>query len=411
MILTRDFKAFWEAPYRPLFLSAFVCALLTVAWWPLGVQAGLPAPDFTPAVLWHVHELFFGFAAAAIGGYLLTALPGWTARPPLRGPGLKALALVWLLARIATAKFDALPLAVPLFLNAAYFAGLTGFLCHQLTAAGAYRKFGYAAAVLGLGLGEAAFLAEAAAGNVWNCLALARIMLCGLILLMFSAGARAVPAFTRNWLAQRGDAGPPVRDAAWLRSLAQGLLFLGLAMKLAGKAEAADIAWIAAGVPMLLTMRGWRTGAALFNPLLAAQHMAFLWLPFGTLAFGAIGLGFAGYPMAAAVHALTIGAMSGLVMAIAGRAGCHCPDGTMRGGIGFTAGCFLIWLTAWVRLAPPFFPANADSVTTAAAVLWCGGWLAYVSGFLPALSGPVRRPVLSGRSYGRQKPSFRRKES
>ncbi|MFT6460094.1 MAG: hypothetical protein ACJARR_002606 [Pseudophaeobacter arcticus] len=407
MTLGQDLSRFWDAPYRPLFLAAFLCALLSVAWWPLGVGFGLPGPDFAPAVLWHVHELFFGFAAAAIGGYLLTALPGWTARPPLQswtarpplqGAGLKALVVVWILARIATAKFDALPLIIPLALNAGFFAGLAGILCHQLAAARAYRKLGYLAAVLGLGLCEALFLIDAAAGNIWNCLDLAHMVLTGMLLLLFFVGTRAVPAFTRNWLAQQGDTGPPVRTAPRLRSLLLGMLFMGLVLKPAGFAEAAYAIWAATGAMMLWCMRGWRTGTALFNPLLAAQHLAFLWLPLGTLAFGVIGLGLIDYPVPAAIHALSIGAMTGLIMAISGRAGSHRPDGKMRAGAGFTVGCALIWLAVWARLAPPFSLAFADSLITATALLWCLGWLAFITAFLPALSGPVRRPVLSGRS-------------
>ncbi len=402
MTLRRDFSTFWDAPYRPLFLAAFLGALLSVAWWPLGVGFGLPGPDFAPAVLWHVHELFFGFAAAAIAGYLLTALPGWAACPPLKGAGLKALVLVWVLARAAIAKFDALPLVIPLALNTGFLAGLAGFLCHQLAAARAFRKLGYPAAVMGLSLCETVFLIEAAGGNIRTCLDLAHIALAGMLLLLFSVGARTVPAFTRNWLAQQDDAGPPVRNATQLRSLLLGLLFLALALKPAGFAAAASAIWAAAGALMLWFMRGWRTGKALFNPLLAAQHLAFVWLAFGTLAYGAAGLGIIAYPVPDALHAITIGAMTGFIMAISGRAGSHRPNGELRAGAGFTAGCTLVWLAACTRLAPPLLPAFSQSLTTTAAVLWCAGWLAFIAAFLPALSGPVRRPVLSGRSSGRQ---------
>ena len=398
MILRRDFSAFWQAPYRPLFLSAFLCALLTVAWWPLGVQLGLPAPGLEPAVLWHVHELIFGFAAAAIGGYLLTALPSWTGRPALRSTGLKALVLVWLLARAAMAISTALPLALPLLLNAVFLCGLACIIGQQVVAAGAYRKLGFAAAMLALGLGEAVFLTEAAAGNIWNSLALAQTVLTGMILLLFSVGARAIPAFTRNWLAQNRCAGPSVREFPRIRAASQGLLALALALKLAGYADAAHAALIAAATAMLWTMLGWQTRAALSNPLLAAQHLAFLWLPLGALVIGVTGLGVADFPMAGAVHSITIGAMSGLIMAIAGRAGCHSRDGIMRAGNGFVAGVLLVWITTWIRLAAPLFPAHAESLIAAAALLWCAGWLAFLSGFLPALSGPVPRPVLSGRS-------------
>ena len=34
---------------------------------------------------WHVHEMVFGFLPAVITGFLLTALPNWTDRAPIRG--------------------------------------------------------------------------------------------------------------------------------------------------------------------------------------------------------------------------------------------------------------------------------------------------------------------------------------
>jgi uncharacterized protein involved in response to NO len=41
------------------------------------------------------------FALAAIAGFLLTAIPNWTGRLPLRGLPLASLAGLWLLGRMA----------------------------------------------------------------------------------------------------------------------------------------------------------------------------------------------------------------------------------------------------------------------------------------------------------------------
>ncbi|WP_264211397.1 NnrS family protein [Leisingera thetidis] len=397
MIPFRNFGTFWAAPYRPLFFAAFLWAILSIAWWPLGVRFGLPAPELAPAVAWHVHELIFGFGAAAIGGYLLTALPAWTARPSLCGAGLKALVLIWFLARIVTAKAMTLPFAVPLALNAAYFLGLAWFICHQAVTSGAYRKLGFGVAVLALGVGEALFLSEAAGGRTWYAPDIIQAVLAGLVLMLASTGARIIPAFTRNWLAQTGYAGPPVAERARLRNTASGLLALVFALKLANYADAAHAALIAAAMALLCTMQGWRTKAVLSNPLLVALHLAYLWLPVGALILGATGLGFVRYPMADALHSITIGAMSGLILAIAGRAACRSENGIMRAGTGFMAGTLAVWITTCLRLAGPLIPAYSDGILTAAALLWCAGWLVFTAAFLPALSGPVRRPVLSGR--------------
>ena len=38
-----------------------------------------------PALFWHGHEMVFGFGFAAVAGFLLTAIPNWTGRLPVRG--------------------------------------------------------------------------------------------------------------------------------------------------------------------------------------------------------------------------------------------------------------------------------------------------------------------------------------
>jgi uncharacterized protein involved in response to NO len=45
--------------------------------------------------------MVFGFGMAAVAGFLLTAIPNWTGRLPLRGLPLALLALLWLAGRVA----------------------------------------------------------------------------------------------------------------------------------------------------------------------------------------------------------------------------------------------------------------------------------------------------------------------
>jgi uncharacterized protein involved in response to NO len=50
---------------------------------------------------WHVHEMLFGYIAAVVTGFLLTAVPNWTGRLPLQGTPLLVLVSAWLIGRIA----------------------------------------------------------------------------------------------------------------------------------------------------------------------------------------------------------------------------------------------------------------------------------------------------------------------
>ncbi len=392
-----DFSEFWGAPYRPLFLASFLCALVSLAWWPLGVRLGLPVPGLQPSVLWHVHELIFGFVAAAIGGYVLTALPGWTSAPPLSGSLLKMLVLIWIVARGATGLAETLPIFVPFVVNSMYFVALAGVISYQVFMAKTYRKLWFVVAILALGIGETLFLKEALTGNVVTSLLIAQTMLVCILVLVSAVAMRAIPAFTNNWLIHSGDA--EIRQAPFLRLGVIGLFGLALALRLFGLFDASYCALLLASIAMFGAMSGWKSRAVLSNPLLTAQHLAFLWAPIGAMLVGLSGLRIISYPVSDAIHALTIGAMSGLIMAIAGRAGAHTKDGGMRASFGFVVGVLAIWLTTWVRLVAPLAPNYATDIHVAAALLWCVGWIAFIIGFVPALSGPVRRPVLSGHKY------------
>ncbi len=396
----RFFREFWEAPHRPLFSAAICCALLSVAWWPLGVRLGLPGPAFEPAVLWHVHELIFGFAAAAIGGYLLTALPAWTGRPPVRGGILKALLVFWIFARLTMGLAAHVPNAVPILVNVGYFAMLAGIIGHQLLSKRVYNKLGFLLVPLGLGCGEVLFLQATLAGSPWIGIKLAHTLLIGLVLLMASIGMRAVPAFTENWLARKGRETHARPSPAKLRKLVQALLAIAIVIDLTGRNDLAYSAMIGAALVLVWIMRSWQSLSAFSDPLLAALHLAFLWLPVGLLIVGVAGFAPATYPIADAWHAVTVGAMSGLIMAISGRAAAHTDSGDMQANSGFTIGFSLVWSATWVRLAAPIFPGLP--LVTWASVLWCSAWIVFAVGFLPALIGPLRRPVLSGRRHGSQ---------
>lgn len=372
---------------------------MTVAWWPLGLEIGLPSPGLRPVVLWHVHELIFGFAGAAIGGYLLTALPSWTARPPVRGLPLKTLLLFWGMARLVTAMAGHVPPGLLLGLNAAYFLWLAGILFHQTITAGAYRKAGFGVAVLAFGSGELLFLTAAMTGRAWVSFAVAHIILVGIALLITSIGARAIPAFTNNWLVRTGRCDLEIHDEPSTRYLAQGLLVVAIVSLLIKQPDVAHGVMICAAMVILWNMRRWRSVTSLSNPLLAALHLAYLWLPFGLAGVGILWFYPTTYPVPDAIHALTIGAMSGLIMAIAGRAASHHEGGDLRAGRGYTMGVLMIWFATLLRLAVPLFVDQSAGILTMAALIWCAGWVIFTVGFLPALCGPALRPVLSGRKH------------
>ncbi|MFY2824291.1 NnrS family protein [Ruegeria sp. MALMAid1280] len=390
-------QSFWSAPYRPMFSGAALWALICIGWWPLGVRLGLPAPAFEPIVLWHVHELLFGFAALAVGGYLLTALPNWVAKPPEQGAILKFLMGFWALGRLTTAMADRLPLSLILICNGFYFIALFGLLIWRIATAGAYVKAPFAFAMLALGLVEATYMALARSGDIAASLSLARAVLIGFAILIATIGVRAVPAFTNTW---RQHQNLPVLDLRYnegLRMITIALLCCGALALFLDAADFANASLILAALFLLAAMPRWRSFSTWRNPLLIGLHAAFLWLPLGLLLMGSLWFFPAAYPMPDALHVLTIGAISGMIMAFTGRAASHTSEGPLRAPRSLTCALALLWCAIATRLAAPM-TNNHELLENTAALFWCVSWICYLIALRPALLGPAVRPVLSGRT-------------
>jgi len=87
--------------FRPFFLVAGGWAALSLIAW-LAVLFGLLAPPrYLAGTHWHAHEMLFGYTAAVIAGFLLTAARNWSGLPTAAGGRLAALVALWLAARLA----------------------------------------------------------------------------------------------------------------------------------------------------------------------------------------------------------------------------------------------------------------------------------------------------------------------
>lgn len=393
------FHHFWDAPYRPLFLAAYLWAFIVVAVWPLGETWGLPMPWLEPVVFWHIHELIFGFTSAAIGGYLLTALPNWAKTPPVFGPVLKILLMFWIVARVSIASADLLPLPLLTMLNAPFFLALSAVTLSQTLRAGAWAKAPFGLFVLFIGASDIAFLIALKNGHYQDLLDISYLALALVSLLVLIVGSRLIPAFTDNWLKQTVDNGPCVQVALFSRGLAICLFVLFIGATLAGYRSIAGTFVALSGLVSLWNMRGWRSFSILRSPLLAGLHLAYFWLPIGLISFGVLLIFRTGYPISGLLHVLTIGALSGLIIAVSGRAASHNGKGDMQASSFLVSGMALIWFSTPVRVAAPVFPDQTTDLELISAVIWCAGWANCLIGFRPALIGEARRPVLSGTKH------------
>jgi uncharacterized protein involved in response to NO len=75
-------------------------AIVAVLVWVYAFQKGQPAALSVPALWWHVHEMFFGFAMAIVAGFVLTAVQNWTGVNGTKGKVLAIIFSLWFLPRL-----------------------------------------------------------------------------------------------------------------------------------------------------------------------------------------------------------------------------------------------------------------------------------------------------------------------
>jgi len=196
--------ALFRQGFRPFFLGAGVWSAVAVFIWLGIIRGDLSIPTVFAPAAWHAHEMLFGFVAAAVAGFMLTAIPNWTGRLPLQGLPLIFLFGVWVLGRVAmaTSRIVGGPLAAVVdiaFLTVLFFAGL-----REIVSGRNWRNLPMPIALVTLVVANALTQLQAnglaSSGMLGERLGLATI-----VLLISLIGGRIIPSFTRNWLVKRGE--------------------------------------------------------------------------------------------------------------------------------------------------------------------------------------------------------------
>jgi uncharacterized protein involved in response to NO len=373
--------------FRPFFLLAAGYAAIAMALW-IALLRGWPGPPLAMAgVAWHAHEMFFGFAGAGVAGFLLTAVPNWTGKPPVKGWPLAVLAGVWLAGRgvmIFGEGLGPVPVAV---VDLLFLVAVLGVAGSAVIAAGNRRNL----PILGMLalLGVANGLTHAAAFDLdgdWAGVG-RRLGMHLFLLLIALVGGRIVPAFTGNWLAQTGRAEKPLPfgnvDKATLAAAAAA----ALADTAAPGTLPAGGLLVVAGVLHLVRLGRWRGHLTLGAPIVWVLHLGYLWLAVGSLLLGLSALT-DGVPRIAGVHALTAGAIGTMFVAVMSRASLGHTGRALIAGPATVTVYGLVTLAALTRTLAPWFDAAFTELLAVSAAAWIAGYGLFFVAYLPVWVGP-----------------------
>lgn len=307
----------WRLAFRPFFLAGSVFAMLAIPLW-IAAWTGL-WPGFQPTggwLAWHRHEMLFGFAMAIVAGFLLTAGQTWTGQPGVSGNRLMVLAGVWLAARLSWLL--GLPLGLLIPLNLLFLLGVLVLMARMLWVVRQKRNYPIVAVLTlmigaellvlcGLALGDDGLQRQGVLAGLWLVAALMALI-----------GGRVIPFFTQRGLGRVEGVKPWV----WLdigllvgSALIAALYASGIALQ---QSMVSGLLLLAIGAGHLLRLLRWHDKGIWGVPLLWSLHLAMLWLVVAAVGLALWNFGLLINP-STSLHALSVGAMSGLILAMIAR--------------------------------------------------------------------------------------------
>lgn len=373
--------------FRPFFLAAGVAALVLVPWWAASFAFGAPLASAWPPTLWHAHEMLFGFIAAAIAGFLLTAVPSWTGQRGFAGLPLLLLAALWLVGRVLVSSSRLWPLPLVAAVDLGFLPGLVLLVALPLVRS-RNRNTPLLAVLLLLWATNAAFYLAVAALDATRAALALRTGIDIVLVLATVIGGRIVPAFTGSGLKARGDTAA-IRSWPLVTPLTIALM-VAVAVLDAFWPDGALGGWVAlaAAAAHGVRMLQWRTLHTLRLPIVWVLHLGYAWLPVG-LALKALAQLQGAVYAAFWVHALTIGALATLILGVMTRASLGHTGRPLVAAPAIAAAYLLLATAAIVRVfGLLWWRHNYPAVIVVSALFWTGAFALFVAVYAPMLCSP-----------------------
>ena len=336
--------------------------------------------------------MLVGFAMAMVAGFSLTAVATWTGRRAVHGAPLGLLVLCWLAGRLAMAWSNVLPGFLVATIDMLFPALLAVLLGREIIAGKSRRNYLLIVIITAMaGLNACFHLAVNGILPGGERVSLHLLIHAVLLLVTLIAG-RIIPAFTANWLRQKGEENLPeihsgLDQITLLLTLATGLSASFIPMN-----PATGVLAFTAMLVHLIRLSRWRGLATVSNPLLFVMHAAYAWLPV-SLVLRALEMQSI-VSSGAAVHAFTVGTIASLMVAMMMRSTLGHTGRPLVAGTAEIIAFVLLQLSAIVRaLASSTVPGVYREAMIVSGVLWTLAFAVFLYRYWPILT----RPRIDGR--------------
>ena len=364
--------------FRPFYLGAALFAALAVPLWIALYLGQLSLPSTVPPLLWHAHEMVFGFAVAVIVGFLLTAGKAWTGLGTPRGTFLGALAVLWLAARVAAVVA---PYPVYAALDLLLLPVVAAVLVNILLRADNRRNLPLVGILVLLSVANLVFHLALTGTIAVSPLTPLRAGLALIVLIECVMGGRVIPAFTMSATPGLKIVARPALEKAALAVTALALA-LWVVAPLPGPLSA--MVFAVAAVLQVLRQWHWQPWVTRRRPILWILHAAYAWLAVGLALLAMAQLGWVG--ASAGIHALAVGTTGGLIIGMVTRTARGHTGRPLQVSNAEVAAYTLVMAAATLRvLVPLAAPGWLVPSLVLSAAAWCAAFVIYLCVYAPWL--------------------------
>jgi uncharacterized protein involved in response to NO len=375
--------------FRPFFLLGALWAALAMALWVPMLAGKLALPTAFDPVTWHAHEFLFGYLAAIIAGFLLTAVPNWTGRLPVTGWPLAGLTALWFAGRVAVTFSGSLPPQAVAAADLALVAVLAALLGREIVIGKNWRNLPVVGLLALFGCANALFHWEAASGAYAAQGMGLRLGLAAVLMMIAVIGGRIVPSFTRNWLTKQKAGRLPVPPMQRFDLVALGVLLAALLAWVAAPfAPFTGIALALAGLVHLARMARWAGDRTKAEPLVLVLHLGYVFVPLGALAGAAEILGNGLFGAGSAQHLWMAGGIGLMTLAVMTRATLGHTGHALTAGRGTVTIYGALIFAVLARICAGVWPEAAGVLHSLSGASWIAAFAGFAAIYGPMLLRP-----------------------
>ena len=335
------------------------------------------------AVAWHAHEFLFGYGAAIVVGFLLTAIPNRTGGLPVRGRALLILFTLWASGRLALLLGDVIGLVAAAAIDSLFLLSFTAIVWREVIAGRDWRNLKIALVLLFFPGANISFHGEIFfSGYPFYSI---RATVSVLIVLIMLMGGRIIPSFTRNWLVKQKSRYLPTPFNSFDRWALGGAIFALALWTILPNKQVTGFALLLAGLLLAIRLPRWAGWRCAAEPLVLILHVGYAFVPLGFFLVGGSVFWPQTIPPAVALHAWTAGAVGVMTLAVMTRAirrqagqSATAPPTTQ------TIYLFAI-LAALIRLATIIVPGMTLTLLVLASIAWTAAFAGFALCYGPML--------------------------